>query len=119
VSAIQDGWTHTKGGGLAAVTGIALPTLNGVSVERVDADVEDTADLLDQVAATRLPSTQEPATVSWICVQVRPASVVLNKPTEIFTLIVATVAVLRDKFKRDLRLRTKQDHRAGEMSDRT
>ncbi len=81
MSAIQDGWTHTKGGGLAAVTGVALPTLNGVSVERVDADVEDTADLLDQVAATRLPSTQEPATVSWICVQVRPASVVLNKPS--------------------------------------
>ena len=55
VSAIPGGWTRAKGGGLAAVTGVPVPTLNGVWVERVDADAEDVADLLDEVAATGLP----------------------------------------------------------------
>jgi N-acetylglutamate synthase len=55
VSAIEGGWSHAKGGGLAAVTGVAFPSLNGVWVERGDPDVEDIADLLDQVAATGLP----------------------------------------------------------------
>jgi N-acetylglutamate synthase len=62
VSAIQGGWTRSKGGGLAAVTGVAVPTLNGVWAERVDADTSDIADLLDQVAATGLTH----------CLQFRP-----------------------------------------------
>ena len=44
------------------MTGIALPTLNGVCVASLDADVEVVADLLDQVAATGLP----------YCLQLRP-----------------------------------------------
>src|ERR1700730_17670986 len=62
VSAIPGGWTRAKGGGLAAVTKVGVPTLNGVWVERVDADAEDIVDLLDQVAATGLPH----------CLQFRP-----------------------------------------------
>lgn len=46
------------------VTGVALPTLNGVWVGKVEADVEDIADLLDQVAATELP----------YCLQFRPGA---------------------------------------------
>lgn len=60
----QFGWTRANGGGLAAVTGVPLPTLNGVWVERVDADAEDVADLLSQVAATGLPH----------CLQFRPGA---------------------------------------------
>jgi hypothetical protein len=61
-SVIQGGWTRAKGGGLAAVSGVAFPTLNGVWVERLEADPEDIADLLDEVAATGLPH----------CLQFRP-----------------------------------------------
>jgi hypothetical protein len=39
-----------------------MPTLNGVWVQQVDAEVEDISDLLDQVAATGLPH----------CLQFRP-----------------------------------------------
>jgi len=61
-SVFQGGWTRAKGGGLAAVSGVAFPTLNGVWVERLEADPEDIADLLDEVAATGLPH----------CLQFRP-----------------------------------------------
>ncbi len=44
------------------VTGVAIPTLNGVRVVSVDARAEVVADLLDQVAATGLPH----------CLQARP-----------------------------------------------
>jgi GNAT superfamily N-acetyltransferase len=47
---------------MAAVTGVAIPTLNGVWVESVDVDLHTIAELLDQVAATRLPH----------CLQMRP-----------------------------------------------
>ena len=65
VAAIPDGWTSGTPGALAAVTGIEIPTLNGVWVESVNVDPEITASLLDQVAATELPH----------CLQVRPAAV--------------------------------------------
>jgi GNAT superfamily N-acetyltransferase len=54
---VSDGWTRDTGGALAAVTGVALPTLNDV---RVSSDT--VSDLLDQVGATGLPH----------CLQVRP-----------------------------------------------
>ena len=54
--------TRAEPGALAAVTGVAIPTLNGVWVESVDVDTEMVADLLDQIAATGLPH----------CLQVRP-----------------------------------------------
>lgn len=63
-SAIPGAWTRAKGGGLAAVSGVAFPTLNGVWVERADADAKDIAGLLDQVAHTGLPH----------CLQFRPGS---------------------------------------------
>ncbi len=62
VTAIPGGWSRAKGGGLASVTGVALPTLNGVWVDRIDANADEVADLLDQVAATGLPH----------CLQFRP-----------------------------------------------
>ena len=63
-SAVPGGWARRNGAGVAAVTGVALPTLNGVWVERIDADPEGVSDLLDQVAATGLPH----------CLQFRPAA---------------------------------------------
>jgi ribosomal protein S18 acetylase RimI-like enzyme len=54
-SAVPGGWATHNGAGVAAVTGVAVPTLNGVWVHNVDADTDDISDLLDQVAATGLP----------------------------------------------------------------
>jgi ribosomal protein S18 acetylase RimI-like enzyme len=63
-SAVPGGWASRNGAGVAAVTRVAAPTLNGVWVQKVDADAEDISDLLDQVAATELPH----------CLQFRSAS---------------------------------------------
>ena len=63
-SAVPGGWARRTGAGVAAVTGVALPTLNGVWVQNVDADADDVTDLLDQVAATGLPH----------CLQFRPGA---------------------------------------------
>jgi hypothetical protein len=62
LAGVPEGWTLAEPGALAAVTGVDMPTLNGVWVESVDVDAEMVADLLDQVAATGLPH----------CLQVRP-----------------------------------------------
>ena len=62
LTGIPDGWTRTGPGALAAVSGVALPTLNGVWVDSVDIDTEMVDNLLDRVAATGLPH----------CLQVRP-----------------------------------------------
>jgi N-acetylglutamate synthase len=63
-SVVPGGWARSNGAGVAAVTGVALPTLNGVWVQKVDADADDISDLLGQVAATGLPH----------CLQFRPGS---------------------------------------------
>jgi ribosomal protein S18 acetylase RimI-like enzyme len=63
-SANPDGWTSSGPGVTAAVSGVALPTLNGVWIESTDADERTVAELLDQVAATGLPH----------CLQVRPGA---------------------------------------------
>ena len=63
-SAVPGGWARNNAAGVAAVTGVSVPTLNGVWVHKVDADAEDISDLLDQVAATGLPH----------CLQFRPGS---------------------------------------------
>jgi ribosomal protein S18 acetylase RimI-like enzyme len=62
VSAVPGSWVRGTNVGVAGVTGVAIPTLNGVWVQQVDAEVEDISDLLDQVAATGLPH----------CLQFRP-----------------------------------------------
>jgi len=54
-SGVPGGWARDNDAGVAAVTGVALPTLNGVWVQMINADTEDISDLLDQVAATGLP----------------------------------------------------------------
>jgi len=63
-TSVPGGWTRTNRAGLGAVTGVAIPTLNGVWVRTEDADVEDVSDLLDQVGATGLPH----------CLQFRPGA---------------------------------------------
>ena len=62
VSAVPGGWTRSAGGAVAVVTGVSVPTLNGVWVGEADLEAELVAALLDQVAATRLP----------YCLQARP-----------------------------------------------
>ena len=49
------GWTVREGGAVAAVSGVPMAMLNGVSAERADADPATVARLLDQVAETGLP----------------------------------------------------------------
>jgi len=63
--ALEGGWVRAKGGGLAAVTRVPAPPLNGVWVAGADADPQHIADLLDEVAATGLPH----------CLQFRPGAV--------------------------------------------
>jgi N-acetylglutamate synthase len=63
-SGVPGGWARNNDAGVAMVTGVAAPTLNGVWVQRVDAEAEDISNLLDQVAATGLPH----------CLQFRPGS---------------------------------------------
>lgn len=64
VPATEGGWVRAKGGGLGGVTGVPAPTLNGVWVDRVDADAAQLGELLDEVAATGLP----------YCLQFRPGA---------------------------------------------
>jgi len=61
-TAIPDGWSCADSGAVAMVTGVAIPTLNGVWVASPDAGADVVAHLLDQVAATGLPH----------CLQARP-----------------------------------------------
>jgi hypothetical protein len=62
LSAIADGWGVREGGVIGGVTGVHLPTLNGVWAEQVNPDPATVAALLDRVAATGLPH----------CLQLRP-----------------------------------------------
>jgi GNAT superfamily N-acetyltransferase len=64
LAAVPDGWGLRDGGAIAAVTGVWLPTLNGVWGERVNPDPPTVATMLDRVAATGLPH----------CLQLRPGS---------------------------------------------
>ena len=63
LTSVPEGWTRSAPGSLAAVTGVAIPTLNGVWVGSENFDEEVVSRLLDQVASTGLP----------YCLQVRPA----------------------------------------------
>lgn len=65
VSVVPGGWTRSADGVIAAVTGVALPTLNGVWVGSAQVEPAVVADLLDRVAATGLP----------YCLQARPDAV--------------------------------------------
>lgn len=59
---LPDGWTQSESGAFAAVSGVALPTLNGVWVGDVGIAADSVSGLLDRVEATGLP----------YCLQVRP-----------------------------------------------
>ena len=50
-----EGWVRRQGAVLAAVTMVPVAELNGVLVDRVNADLSDVESLLDGVAATGLP----------------------------------------------------------------
>jgi N-acetylglutamate synthase len=62
--ALPGAWTVRDGGAIALVSGVSIPTLNGVWAERTDADPVAIAGLLDRVAATGLP----------YCLQLRPGA---------------------------------------------
>lgn len=64
VAAIPDGWTRREGGIVGAVTGVAIPTLNGVWPEQVEVKELDVTKMLDAVAKTGLPH----------CLQLRPGT---------------------------------------------
>jgi hypothetical protein len=63
-SALPGAWAVRDGGVIAWVTGVGLPTLNGVWAKRVDADLAVAARLLGRVGATGLP----------YCLQLRPGA---------------------------------------------
>jgi len=60
--ALPGAWAVRDGGVIAWVSGVAMPTLNGVWAERADADPAVAARLIGRVAATGLP----------YCLQLRP-----------------------------------------------
>ena len=54
-SAVPGAWSLRDGGAIAWVSGVVLPTLNGVWAERADPDRDAVAALLDRVKAVGLP----------------------------------------------------------------
>ena len=64
LGAVPGGWAMPAAGAVALVTGVRVPTLNGVWSTRTDPDPGVIAGLLDRVAATGLPH----------CLQLRPGS---------------------------------------------
>ena len=52
---IPAGWTQRTPGALGGVTGVAVPTLNGVLAYGEDADREAASGLLERVAAAGVP----------------------------------------------------------------
>ena len=63
-SALPGAWALREGGAIAWVSGVGLPTLNGVWAERADTVPGTVAGLLDRVHATGLP----------YCLQLRPGA---------------------------------------------
>ncbi len=55
IAAIPGGWVRRHGGMVARVTGVAMPTLNGVWPEQVELDPVVVSDFLDQVANADVP----------------------------------------------------------------
>jgi len=64
IDAIPDGWSRRDNGVIAAVSGVPLPTLNGVWPEAADPDVHTVSDLLDELASAGLPH----------CLELRPGA---------------------------------------------
>src|SRR5487761_2339099 len=64
VRSVPAGWAVVEPFGIVAVTGVAVPTLNGVWVTSPDVDEPALSSLLDRVAATGLP----------YCLQARPSA---------------------------------------------
>jgi N-acetylglutamate synthase len=62
--ALPGAWMLRAGGAAAWVSGVSLPTLNGVWAERPDPDPDAVAGLLDRVKASGLPH----------CLQLRPGA---------------------------------------------
>jgi len=64
IAAIPDGWVRRDNGMVAGVTGVAVPTLNGVWPEQVELDRVLVSEFLDQVANSDVP----------YCLQLRPGA---------------------------------------------
>jgi hypothetical protein len=63
-SAVPGAWVLRDGGAIAWVSGVGLPTLNGVWAEHADPDPDAVAGLLDRVSAAGVP----------YCLQLRPGA---------------------------------------------
>lgn len=64
IAGLPAGWARRDGGVIGAVTGVGVPTVNGVWPEQVNPDPAVVAALLDEVAASGLPH----------CLQLRPGA---------------------------------------------
>jgi N-acetylglutamate synthase len=64
VGSVPAGWAVAEPFGIAAVTGVTFPTLNGAWITSPDVDMPVLSSLLDRVAATGLP----------YCLQARPSA---------------------------------------------
>jgi N-acetylglutamate synthase len=64
IAAIPDGWVHREGGVVAGVTGVPVPTLNGVWAEHIELDRALVSQLLDRAASSGVP----------YCLQLRPGT---------------------------------------------
>jgi ribosomal protein S18 acetylase RimI-like enzyme len=78
---VADGWVRSEPGATAGVTGVAVPTLNGVLVTSEEADPEIVTGMLDQIQAAGLP----------YCLQGRPALMGL------MTALAASRGMTRDE----------------------
>lgn len=65
---VPGGWARRGGDALAAVTGVAVPSLNGVFVGGADPGASDVAALVDEVAASGLPHSLQfrPGAERWV-----------------------------------------------------
>lgn len=64
ISAIPAGWIRREGGVIAAVSGVPVPTMNGVWAEQVAPDPRLVTELLDRITDEGLP----------YCLQLRPGA---------------------------------------------
>jgi ribosomal protein S18 acetylase RimI-like enzyme len=64
IAAIPDGWARRENGVVAGITGVAIPTLNGVWPEKIGLDRVLVSEFLDQVANSGVP----------YCLQLRPGA---------------------------------------------
>jgi hypothetical protein len=81
IVAVRGGWVRREKGFVSGVTGVALPTLNGVFPEETDLDEAEVSAVLDEVGRSGVP----------YCLQLRPGA-----PEALATLAVSRGMVKGD-----------------------